>query len=116
MRSTVSSSPHPVTEPSPRRGVITLRQLEHAIANRRRLVQVQDSPWKIEPELGVGVGTIYEAKKRSASLLGGSKIRERGFLNTSTSPRSQRAGIRSGSDESLRIKHPVGVFSVGAEA
>jgi DNA invertase Pin-like site-specific DNA recombinase len=34
---------------------------------------------KIAVELGVGVGTIYEAKKRSASLLGGSKIRERDF-------------------------------------
>lgn len=34
---------------------------------------------KIAAELGVGVGTIYEAKKRSASLLGGSKIRERDF-------------------------------------
>jgi hypothetical protein len=34
---------------------------------------------KIAAELGVGVGTIYEAKKRSASLLGGSKIRERVF-------------------------------------
>jgi DNA invertase Pin-like site-specific DNA recombinase len=34
---------------------------------------------KIAAELGVGVGTIYEAKKRSTSLLGGSKIRERGF-------------------------------------
>jgi DNA invertase Pin-like site-specific DNA recombinase len=34
---------------------------------------------KIAAEMGVGVGTIYEAKKRSASLLGGSKIRERDF-------------------------------------
>ncbi len=34
---------------------------------------------KIAAEMGVGVGTIYEAKKRSASLLGGSKIRERVF-------------------------------------
>jgi DNA invertase Pin-like site-specific DNA recombinase len=34
---------------------------------------------KIAAELGVGVGTIYEAKKRSASILGGSKIRERDF-------------------------------------
>jgi DNA invertase Pin-like site-specific DNA recombinase len=34
---------------------------------------------RIAAELGVGVGTIYEAKKRSASLLGGSKIRERDF-------------------------------------
>jgi DNA invertase Pin-like site-specific DNA recombinase len=34
---------------------------------------------KIAAELGVGVGTIYEAKNRSASLLGGSKIRERDF-------------------------------------
>jgi DNA invertase Pin-like site-specific DNA recombinase len=34
---------------------------------------------KIAAEMGVGVGTIHEAKKRSASLLGGSKIRERDF-------------------------------------
>jgi DNA invertase Pin-like site-specific DNA recombinase len=34
---------------------------------------------KIAAEMGVGVGTIYEARKRSASLLGGSKIRERDF-------------------------------------
>jgi len=34
---------------------------------------------KIAAEMGVGVGTIYEAKKRAASLLGGSKIRERDF-------------------------------------
>jgi DNA invertase Pin-like site-specific DNA recombinase len=34
---------------------------------------------KIAAEMGVGVGTIYEAKRRSASLLGGSKIRERDF-------------------------------------
>jgi DNA invertase Pin-like site-specific DNA recombinase len=34
---------------------------------------------KIAAEMGVGVGTIYEAKRRSASLLGGSKTRERDF-------------------------------------
>jgi DNA invertase Pin-like site-specific DNA recombinase len=34
---------------------------------------------KIAAEMGVGVGTIYEAKKRSASLLGGAEIREMDF-------------------------------------
>ena len=34
---------------------------------------------KIAAEMGVGVGTIYQAEKRSASLLGGSKTREKVF-------------------------------------
>jgi len=43
-------------------------------------LRAQGVGWKrIAAEMGVGVGTIYEAKKRSASLLGGSKIRDKVF-------------------------------------
>jgi hypothetical protein len=35
--------------------------------------------------MGVGVGTIYDAKKRSASLLGGSKMRK-GWVENLLSP------------------------------
>jgi hypothetical protein len=36
--------------------------------------------WKrIAAEMGVGVGTIYEANRRAAVLLGGSKTQEKVF-------------------------------------
>jgi DNA invertase Pin-like site-specific DNA recombinase len=34
---------------------------------------------KIAAQMGIGVGTIYEANRRAAPLLGGSKTRERFF-------------------------------------
>jgi len=43
-------------------------------------LRAQGAGWKkIAAELGVGVGTIYEANQRAASLPGGSKIREKVF-------------------------------------
>jgi DNA invertase Pin-like site-specific DNA recombinase len=43
-------------------------------------LRAQGVGWKkIAAELGVGVGTIYQSEENAASLLGGSKTREKVF-------------------------------------